>query len=618
LDRVVEQITTSEEDGVIDRSNWVRVASAGLHWHVAPELCDRLFGANGLRLEEWLRGGHARVVKNGPHQTVYHVVLPGLDFYLKHYRLMNVRAWFRQLLRPAKARGEYERARAVAARRVPTITTLGIGERRLAPGPSYLLTESLQGTEPLSTFVETSLHRLEPGRRAAVGQGLARELGKLFARMHDAGIVHSDLHPGNLLVRLDGGDRVRLYLIDLHDVRLGRPLKWPAAQQNLIIFNRWFVLRSTRSERLRFFRAYCAERAALAAAAGRPAGPWGDHPAMTMAVGRDLERRTWKSNIRFWRQREQRCLVTNRYYQRIRSRGIAGYAVRELDPSSLSSLLAGPDEPFAWPGTVILKHSRSSTVAEIDIRVGGVVRRVIYKRLAATAWSDPWTGLVRWSGALKSWIYGHALRDRLLPTARPLAVFHRRRHGLPRDGYLLSEKVPDAVDLRRHLEGLNRLPEVERRAALRCRIDEVARLVRELHRRRLLHRDLKAANILVQSPKSRVQSPKSKVHGKISRPGVNDFGPWTSDFGLLWLIDLAAISRHDKLRRARRLQNLGRLHASFRENAALTRADKLRFLRTYLQWGLLGRGGWKRWWRDIERATQDKVNRNLRNGRPLT
>jgi tRNA A-37 threonylcarbamoyl transferase component Bud32 len=604
LDGIVERLRTSEEDGVRDGSNWVQVASAGLHWSVAPELCGELFAANGLRLEEWLRAGHARVVKSGPHQTVYHVILPGLNFHLKHYRLMNLRAWVRQLLRPAKARGEYERAKAVAARRVPTINALGIGQRRLGPGPSYLLTESLEGTEPLNTFVETSLHRLEPERRAIIGQGLARELGKHIARMHDAGIFHSDLHPGNLLVRLEGGDRVRLYLIDLHDVRLGRPLKWRAAQQNLIIFNRWFVLRSSRSERLRFFRAYCGERATLAAAGGRPTRPWGDHPAMRLAVGRELERRTWNSNIRFWRQREERCLVSNRYYQRIRSRGVAGYAVRELEPSSLSALVADPDEPFRWPQTRILKHSGSSTVAEIEFRVGGIIRPVIYKRFSATAWSDPWTGLVRWSGALKSWIYGHALRDRLLPTARPLAVFHRRRRGLPRDGYLLSEKVPDAVDLRVHVESLNRLPEGERRAALRRRIDEVSRLVRELHRRRLLHRDLKAANILVQSPTSKVQ-------GQNSWPGGNDFGP-------LWLIDLAAISRQAKLPRARRLQNLGRLHASFRENPRLTRTDKLRFLRTYLQWGLLGRGGWKRWWRDVERATREKVKRNLRNGRPLT
>ena len=40
------------------------------------------------------------------------------------------------------------------------------------------------------------------------------------------------------------------------------------------------------------------------------------------------------------------------------------------------------------------------------------------------------------------------LRDRWLPTPRPLAMFHRlRAGGLPAEGYLLTEKVPDAVGL---------------------------------------------------------------------------------------------------------------------------------------------------------------------------
>ena len=248
----------------------------------------------------------------------------------------------------------------------------------------------------------------------------------------------------------------------------------------------------------------------------RDRGPalWEQHRAIRANLNSELEKRTWKSNLRFWRQREERCLVTNRYYRKVRSKGVAGYAVQDLDKSTLSGLLANPDGPFKWPGSVILKHSPSSTVAEIDIRVQDTVRRVIYKRFGATAWTDPWTGLVRWTGAMKSWIYGHALRDRLLPTARPLAVFHRRRRGLPKEGYLLTEKIPDAEDLRRHVSGLSRLSAGDRRAVLRGRIEEVARLVRELHRRRLAHRDLKAANILVKAQTlSKVQSPKSKVQG---------------------------------------------------------------------------------------------------------
>jgi hypothetical protein len=65
------------------------------------------------------------------------------------------------------------------------------------------------------------------------------------------------------------------------------------------------------------------------------------------------------------------------------------------------------------------------------------------------------------------------------------------------------------------------------------------------------------------------------------------------------------------------VQNLARLHASFAQSAPLTRTDKLRFLRVYLQWGLFGRSRWKRWWAEVEAATRAKVARNLRNGRPL-
>src|SRR5262249_27998942 len=163
----------------------------------------------------------------------------------------------------------------------------------------------------------------------------------------------------------------------------------------------------------------------------------------------------------------QRCLVTNRYYERVYSSTASGFAVRDLDRPALQSLLADPDEPFQRPGVRLLKDSRSSTVAEWEVRVNGVVRRVIYKRFRVTAWSDPWVGLVRSSAALRSWVFGHGLRERCLPTARPLLVLHRRRHGLPQEGYLLTEKIEYAVDLHRVLGALNARPAAERQIVLR-------------------------------------------------------------------------------------------------------------------------------------------------------
>jgi tRNA A-37 threonylcarbamoyl transferase component Bud32 len=566
----------------------IAVTAGGVRWQVAATHRDLLLGPDGLRLPEWLRTDRARVVKQGPHRTVYRVTLDGLRLFVKHNRLYDARAWLRQLVRPSKARTEFDHALAVAARGVPTFVPLAVGEAvgRLGPGDSFLVTRCLEDTEPVSTFIETTLPQLPAPRRVRVRRRLAEELGKLVACMHQAGVAHRDFHAGNLLIRLADNDRPFLYLIDLHAVKLGPPLAWRAVSANLVMLNRWFVLRVTRADRLRFWRAYCEARAAKAD--GAPTADW--RPAFAPEeMARELEARTWASNLRFWQSRDRRCLFSNRYYRPVRSAAAAGQAVADFDPVALEALLADPDEPFRRPGAVLLKNSRSSTVTEFELPVGGAMRRVFYKRFRVTTWSDPWVALLRRSPALRSWVSGHGLRERYLPTARPLLVLHRRRAGLCREGYLLTEKVEGAVDLHAFVAALAARPAPERRQRLRHVIDRVARLARGLHRCHLSHRDFKAANLLV------------------------------SEAGGLrcWLIDLVGVRRYRRLPSSRRVQNLARLHASFQRTPGISRTDKLRFLRVYLAWGLHGRGGWKRWWRRIHQATLVKIARNARSGRPL-
>jgi tRNA A-37 threonylcarbamoyl transferase component Bud32 len=554
------------------RNATCELVAGGLRWEAAAAYCDALLGPDGLRLDEWLASGQARVVKQGPHCAVYHVVLPDLDCHVKHYRLADARAWLRACVRPAKARGEYDHCRAVAARGVPTVKPIAVGAAH-GPGDSFLVTQTLGGARPLGAFIEQALPALDPGRQARLRLRLAVALGRFVARMHGAGVVHDDLHANNLLVALGDDDEPRLYLIDMHAVRVGAPLGWNASRDNLALLNRWFTLRAGRSDRLRFWRAYQEGRGQV-----------------TEDAARDLEERTWQSNLRFWAARDRRCLRANRYYRPVKSSAAAGHAVTDLDRAALAALLADPDEPFRRPGVVLLKDSRSSTVAEFDLPVNGRVRRVIWKRFRVTSCADPLLALLRPTAALRSWVNGHGLRERCLPTPRPLLVLHRRRHGLPREGYLLVEKVSDAEELARHVAGLAGLPEGERRPRLRALVEQVARLARELHRRQLSHRDLKAANVLVQ----RAESGSS-----------------------LWLIDLVGVARRRRLSRRRRVQNLARLHASFHDHPLLTRSDRLRFLRSYLGWGLHGKQGWKDWWREIVLATRKKVLTNARNGRIL-
>src|SRR5262245_36123917 len=100
----------------------IELETGAFHWHILPELLNKdaegsaaqLFDPAGPPLEEWQTAGQARLIKSGPHRAVYRVVLPGLDFYLKQYRLADARDWLKEMIRPCKARLEWERTLAVA------------------------------------------------------------------------------------------------------------------------------------------------------------------------------------------------------------------------------------------------------------------------------------------------------------------------------------------------------------------------------------------------------------------------------------------------------------------------------------------------------------------------
>jgi serine/threonine protein kinase len=249
-----------------------------------------------------------------------------------------------------------------------------------------------------------------------------------------------------------------------------------------------------------------------------------------------------------------------------------------------------------------LKDSPSSHVIEVELKAGDEIRPVILKRFAVTYWHDPLVSLVRTPPAQRSWLNGHRLLGCGIPTARPLAVLGRQRLGLMREGYLMTERLAGACDLLQYVALLDPLPPPERRGRLNQLIEQVARLIRDLHQRRFSHRDLKAANVLVAARSDNVDIQRYEV-----APGQQ-----------LFLIDLVGLERCRWLSKRRRLRNLARLHTSFCAHPAVRRTDKLRFLRVYLRWGLQGKQDWKEWWRGIARATQAKIDRNQRHGRPVS
>lgn len=533
-----------------------RATSGGLRWVLTAAGRSLLSDAD-LDLSAHQAAGRVSVVKHGQHRTVYRVTLPGGEVvYWKHCRLNGSRAWWRDCLRGPKAKLEYDRARALTARGVATVEPLAWARFPGGwPRGSFLITRALEDSVPLDHYL---IHH--PPDVPADRHRLTTALADFVAGLHTAGVTHPDLHPGNLLIRT-GPDGPSFFLIDVHDIQLGRPLKRGARARNLVLFNRWFQLRTNRSDRLRFWRAYA-------------------EPVVDPEEARRIERATDRSVIGLWASRDGRCLRENRHFRQVGRGSLTGFMVRDLELGSVASFLADPDAPFAAEGSEILKASRSATVCVVTVPTAAGPRAMVYKRFQVTDATDYLAALFRPPPALRSWQNGHALIDRGLPTPRPWLVLHRKCMGVPGVGYLLTDFLPET----RHLRDAVQKAKWDERRWL---IDRLARWVRLLHERGVAHRDLKAANILV-----------------------------TMD-GDYQFIDLVGVRTRRRVPHSIRVRDLTRLNASFVTSTVVTQVDRLRFLRTYLLWALRGRGGWRTWWRQVVRGTAAKVQQNRRRGRPL-
>lgn len=575
----------------------IDVPVPAIDWRQTPALAAVWPASDDWPLPRWLAEGTARIVKRGPQRTVFRVDLPGLSIFLKQHHIPNRLTWWRQRLRAAKARREFDRLAEFARRGLPAPQPLGWGARPAwnGVGESFLVTRAVEGVPLNRILVERNL---TPAARI----NLASALGRFVARLHAGGVDHRDFHSGNILVHA-GEQGYELFLVDLDAVHLAPPLSHAASLKSLAMFAAGCLEAVSRADRLRFLRAYAFARG------------WID-PLRDLAgerrlfdLARHIERDAMAYNLAYWKHRDRRCLVSNRYYEAIASPTHAGMAVRGIDEDWLRRFAADPDALFREPGVRIIKHSKTSTVAETTIVIDGQTRSAILKKIPATRWTDPFTALFRRTSIARSWIWGQGMLERNLPTPRPLAMLHRRRGGLPYEGYLITEKLEGVQELDDYVAGLDSLAADERRRRIRRQIDRVARAIRELHRRRMSHRDLKAANILVNAVDVE------------ETPAGQPRPIWPSPFPVrattLWFIDLVGVTLGRRLAKRRKVQNLARLNASFLRSKTLTRTDRLRFLRTYLAWNVHGKGTWKTWWRRIAAATAQKIDRNRRSGRVL-
>ncbi len=204
---------------------WAQAGDVG--WWVRADWRAGLARARRPAARRVAADGRLTTVKTGPHRVVYRVDLPEGAVYVKHFLVPDRRAMLRQWVRRGKGRNEGQRTRASRrdrgadhhADRAGRAAEAEVPVRELPGHPRRFPRRSRStssSSSRLPRWPEPSSARPAEARR---GPGAV-----MTARLHDAGFVHQDFHPGNILVRIGDDDQPHLAMIDLDALRVTRPV----------------------------------------------------------------------------------------------------------------------------------------------------------------------------------------------------------------------------------------------------------------------------------------------------------------------------------------------------------------------------------------------------------
>ncbi len=430
----------------------------------------------------------------------------------------RTKGWFERLkylILPSKARKEWFVARQLRNRKLNIPKPLGWMER-VEKG---FVKESYYLSEAIGSGVSLIEDAKNLGNRFPL-----LELARTVKRMHQEGLIHSDLHAGNFL-----WDGETLFLTDLHSATI---VKNPTLKQKL--WNLSLLFHSLRSvweetDRTRFMDLYFEEE-----------------PFYRERKNELLKKITFlmeKLQKRHWRSRTKRCLKESTEFSVQRKNGIRFYRRRDFPLQQMKEIIERHVQVVSKNPSMLTKCSPEVTISILEDEG----KKVCVKNYCPpTSW-DRFKEHFRRSKGLKAWLAANGMRVRGIPSLKPLGLMEIRDcWGLQQSSFVM-EALEGGEEVDRYI--LRNLQDFGKR---RDFVKRFAQWLSGCHQIGLFHKDMKTCNIMVSEER----------------------GTWEFRF-----LDLEDVQLDKKVNERRLFKNFLQLNTSTPKTISTT--DRVRFFSEY-------------------------------------
>ncbi|MCP4374676.1 MAG: phosphotransferase [bacterium] len=543
-------------------------------------LCDQINSMDAPSDENWT------LVKRNSSRSVYRGTVGQTDIYLKHFHGRSLSHRIARILGISQAARELYYAKYLTDSGVETPRPLAASKGK----PEWYAAQAVENAVPGDQWHEMQLNSGHAGQREINHATI--ELAGLVGRMHDSGVIHRDLHCGNILVTTRK-NTTKLILTDLHRLKRKMRLSRLARTANLAQLLHDRRNTTTRTQRLRFLKHYLTQ-----------CGLRGTLRGWELMVDQMARRYTRKHHA----HRDRRINGKGRYFTTVSLdnhwKGLAILASKHRPPGSVATdhvftcqqwkeVLSRGESLLEGDDVEVIKDSPSGRVVRRRLKVGDVELDVHIKRpRRKRAWKAI-LDCLRPSRSLRAFRIGHQIMTRGVDTAVPLAAIEKRVAGFLTDSILITETV-SALHLNQFLHvrlshvtdpQLADLSQTRQETIARNVLDNLGLMVRRLHDNNLVHRDLKSGNILVH---------------------------WTIEDGPnIVVIDLDGLKRVARISMRQRFQGLMRLNVSLLECTSVSHTGRLRMLLGYLRRPGIGRIQFKPYWRVLQQWSAKKLSQQI-------
>jgi tRNA A-37 threonylcarbamoyl transferase component Bud32 len=298
---------------------------------------------------------------------------------------------------------------------------------------------------------------------------LIRSFAEFIHRIHRAGVLHHDLHMGNILIRKEGSDS-RFFLLDTDRIRFFPGSLSPrkkAENLSLLLVN--FQKLTTRSERFRFLKYY---------------GILDGNSHLDRGLLVAVEHKALKQFAKTLHKRALRSIGNNAHFIAEKKNRFSVFSQRTpLALNVLNKLLPDPDAKLDQGE--VLKAGR--TVQAATVLIDG--RKYFLKRYNDKGFIYRFRNAFRKSRAVRTWLVSWEFFFRGLPVPEPILCLEERSFRLLKSSYILYEYVDNSTRLSQKWP----LLDIQKRKSI---LINLAIKLGFMHRSGGIHGDLKWNNIL--------------------------------------------------------------------------------------------------------------------------